>query len=343
MRLLQTPWLRIAAPALLAVPYLLYALATGEFEWRYALALLHYAGLVFEWGCLNRLPRCRGYSGRTWLCCWCCALTLELGLLSGAWPHPGMGSLPKLYLCDIALYLYLVVRGVEGVGYCFTPKRKRLRHRGTRVALLHSVCHRIGICAALHKFSSTGASAAQIAAGVLVTFLLTAVPEELFFRGLLQNLLEPHLGRLRALAVASVLFGLSHFHKGRGFQLALCSDGRRRRSLLRTRLASPAAIAGFQHHAHHGGCGVVTVVQVEAAKASIYSLDRPGYYLELKVKGSDRRASTVWAGAGTIRTCSDVRHRDSYSLQSQQRSYLTLQDLAWIGALAREDHEHGIT
>ena len=60
-------------------------------------------------------------------------------------------------------------------------------------------------------------SAAHIVAGVLVTFLLTAVPEEFFFRGLLQNLLEPHLGRLRALAAASMLFGLSHFHKDAAF------------------------------------------------------------------------------------------------------------------------------
>ena len=49
------------------------------------------------------------------------ALALELRLFSGAWPHPGLGSLPKLYLCDVELYLYLVVRDVEGAGYSFAP------------------------------------------------------------------------------------------------------------------------------------------------------------------------------------------------------------------------------
>jgi hypothetical protein len=48
------------------------------------------------------------------------------------------------------------------------------------------------------------------------TFIFVALPEELFFRGLVQNLLERHIGRVRALALASVLFGLSHFNKTAG-------------------------------------------------------------------------------------------------------------------------------
>jgi membrane protease YdiL (CAAX protease family) len=50
-----------------------------------------------------------------------------------------------------------------------------------------------------------------------VTFLLVAIPEEIFFRGVLQNLLESRFGRGRALALASVLFGLGHFNKGATF------------------------------------------------------------------------------------------------------------------------------
>ncbi len=44
-------------------------------------------------------------------------------------------------------------------------------------------------------------------------FIFVAVPEELFFRVWLQNLLERRAGRKSALAIASVLFGLSHFNK----------------------------------------------------------------------------------------------------------------------------------
>ncbi|HKO18527.1 MAG TPA: CPBP family intramembrane glutamic endopeptidase, partial [Acidobacteriaceae bacterium] len=45
------------------------------------------------------------------------------------------------------------------------------------------------------------------------TFVFIAIPEELFFRGWLQNLLERRLGRWQSLLMTSVLFGLSHFNK----------------------------------------------------------------------------------------------------------------------------------
>jgi membrane protease YdiL (CAAX protease family) len=39
------------------------------------------------------------------------------------------------------------------------------------------------------------------------------VPEELFFRGWLQNLLEKRVGRYAALVLTACLFGLAHFNK----------------------------------------------------------------------------------------------------------------------------------
>jgi uncharacterized protein len=44
-------------------------------------------------------------------------------------------------------------------------------------------------------------------------FIFVAVPEELFFRAWVQNLLERRLGRGTALVITAVLFGLSHFNK----------------------------------------------------------------------------------------------------------------------------------
>jgi CAAX protease family protein len=44
-------------------------------------------------------------------------------------------------------------------------------------------------------------------------FVFVAVPEELFFRAWVQNLLERRVGRRAALVISSVLFGLSHFNK----------------------------------------------------------------------------------------------------------------------------------
>lgn len=47
----------------------------------------------------------------------------------------------------------------------------------------------------------------------IFTFFFIAVPEELFFRGWVQNLLEKRLGRYAALGIAACLFGLAHFNK----------------------------------------------------------------------------------------------------------------------------------
>jgi membrane protease YdiL (CAAX protease family) len=47
----------------------------------------------------------------------------------------------------------------------------------------------------------------------MFTFFFIAVPEELFFRGWLQNLLERRMGRTAALLVTAILFGLAHFNK----------------------------------------------------------------------------------------------------------------------------------
>jgi membrane protease YdiL (CAAX protease family) len=44
-----------------------------------------------------------------------------------------------------------------------------------------------------------------------------ALPEELFFRGLLQNLLETRLPRRYALVLAAAIFGLSHYIHGAVF------------------------------------------------------------------------------------------------------------------------------
>ncbi len=206
---------RVAASALLVLPYLVYALPTGEFQWRFGIALA--LTPVALSGLLELAPKAQRLLWQDAVVLFALALILELRLFNGAWPHPGLGSLPKLYLCDVALYLYLVVRGLEGVGYSFVPNVNAFAI-GAREWLLF-MPFAFGLGFALHFISlhPRAHSAAHIAAEMLVTFLLTAVPEELFYRGLLQNLLEPHLGRLRALAVASLLFGLSHFHKGASF------------------------------------------------------------------------------------------------------------------------------
>jgi membrane protease YdiL (CAAX protease family) len=139
---------------------------------------------------------------------------VEYHWFSPAFPHGGLAAMPKLLLLDAGLYAYLVVRQLDGIGFDF---RLRLRDVGAGMReWLFFAPVAIGLGLALHfiVFHRWLPPGGRAAAAWLVTFFFVAVPEELFFRGLLQNLLETRLGRTVALLMASPIFGLSHYNKG---------------------------------------------------------------------------------------------------------------------------------
>ena len=133
-----------------------------------------------------------------------------------AWPLPRFTFIPKLFLADTALYLYLVIRRLEGIGCSLAPTGSAALV-GLREWLFY-------FPSALGLGEATGFihfHAARpwgtVFSAVVVTFLLIALPEELFFRGILQNLLETRVGKHLALVIAAVTFGLSHYNHGASF------------------------------------------------------------------------------------------------------------------------------
>jgi uncharacterized protein len=140
-------------------------------------------------------------------------LPVEFGLLNGAFPHSGLSALPKLLLVDAALYSYLVVRRLEGVGYDFRIRGRDLAV-GARECLFYTpIVVPLGLLLHFLHPHARWPSPAQPLGALLITFFFVAIPEELFFRGVLQNLLESRIGYGRSLLIASVFFGLSHFNK----------------------------------------------------------------------------------------------------------------------------------
>lgn len=212
---LDSPIKRVLAPAALAIPYAIFAVPRGEFHWTCAVGL---AALPVALSALLEYSRLeQKFSWQDFVALFGIALMLELRVFSGAWPYNGLGSLPKLYLADVALYLYLIVRPLDGVGYSFIPQSIDFKI-GLREWLFF-LPFALGLGFATHFiwFVPRHPSIGHIAGALLVTFLLTAIPEELFFRGILQNLFTPRMGQIKALILSSCLFGLSHFHKGATF------------------------------------------------------------------------------------------------------------------------------
>ena len=213
---LHTRWARVLAPGLLASSYLVFSLPRGEFQWRYCAALAGIpilVALLLEFG-THEEPGAR--ATLQWpdlLALALLGVPIVMRWLHGAYPHPAMSALPKLLLTDAALYGFLVVRNLEGVGYDFRPHGRDLAI-GLR-ELLFFAPFGIGGGFLLHfiGFHRVAPTFWEFCAGWIATFILIAIPEELFFRGILLNLLERRLGPRAALLVSAVVFGFSHFNK----------------------------------------------------------------------------------------------------------------------------------
>jgi membrane protease YdiL (CAAX protease family) len=124
-------------------------------------------------------------------------------------PAPGGYDASRLVGLVAGLYFFLVARPLEGVGY-----RWALAKRDVVIAVLvfgayAAIAIPIGFATHFITWNPRAATPALILQPIVV-YLVTAVPEEFLFRGLIQNLLSRWLGVPLGLAIGSVIFGLSH-------------------------------------------------------------------------------------------------------------------------------------
>ena len=204
--------LRAFLPALLVIPYLIFSLPRGEFRWSYGLLL---PGITVGLACLFEFvgPKTAAIAWQDVIALCLVGFPVEFRLLPGAFPHSGLSAFSKFLLLDAALYAYLVVRRLNGVGYDFSPRRRDFAVGVRNWALYACIALPLGFLLHFISFYRRVPSAGTVTSALLVSFFFVAIPEELFFRGLLQNMLEARYGARRALVVASIIFGLSHFNK----------------------------------------------------------------------------------------------------------------------------------
>jgi len=205
--------LRLALPAILVIPWLIVALGSHVFVVRWFLFYLFAPVLIAGLEALAaRLdPDQRGHL-IDFLVLIPLGLAVDLRWLEPAWPHK-LAALGKLTLLDAGLYAFLAVRCLSGVGY---DLRLRARDWGIglrEVAFYIPIAIPLGLALGfLHIHYRIDRSWLIVPAWIL-TFVGIALPEEIFFRGWMQNLLERRIGRLAALLVTACLFGLAHFNK----------------------------------------------------------------------------------------------------------------------------------
>lgn len=201
---------RIIAPCVLFIPYVILA---SPFLWRwlpvYALMPVVMAWLMERAAAVD--PEQRG-NWRDALILLGLGLAVDLRWFDPAWPA-GWRGLGNLLLVDAGLYAFLGVRRLSGTGFDF---HMRLSDWKTGLRELVFFAPAVIILGVTLGFIHPHRNVPGVGTAIWIwakIFIFVAIPEELFFRAWVQNLLERRIGRYRALLVAAILFGLSHFNK----------------------------------------------------------------------------------------------------------------------------------
>ena len=206
-------WVRIALPALFVLPYLLVSISQSIFRWHW-FALYAALPAITAWllgKAATADPERRG-NWRDAVVLLTLGLAVDLRWFDAAWPS-GLQALGKLLLVDIGLYGFLGMRQLSGSGFDFHLRWSDWKIGFRELLFFTPLVLTLGLAIGFIHPHAKLPLAGMAVLRWLGIFLFIAVPEELFFRAWVQNLLERRVGRRAALVIASAIFGLSHFNK----------------------------------------------------------------------------------------------------------------------------------
>jgi hypothetical protein len=216
-RAVESVWTAATVPLLLLIPYLVYAMGTRSFTFLGAGKLLAYVLVPTLVLLPDRLHRPAQIGWRDAVAMLALAVPVAANWLTGIWTWPfDLYFFRPLFCVCVGVYAFAVVRNLEGVGYRLLWRRQDV---ADGVANFLAFCvFGIPLGLLLHfihpHFSS--ASFGQIPLQFFAIYFTIAVPEELLFRGILQNLLSHSIRRgphgVYGLLIASLIFGASHLH-----------------------------------------------------------------------------------------------------------------------------------
>jgi len=203
---------RTASPALCALPYVLLSCSQQMFSWKwcalYAALPVAIAWLLGQAAIAD--PEQRG-NWRDAIILLTLGLAVDLRWFERAWPS-GLTGLGKLLLIDAALYGFVAIRRLRGTGFDFHLHWSDWKTGLRELAFFTPLVLGLGLALGFLNPHGNAPRFSMIPTWIYI-FIFIAVPEELYFRAWVQNLLERRVGRRAALAITAVLFGLSHFNK----------------------------------------------------------------------------------------------------------------------------------
>jgi membrane protease YdiL (CAAX protease family) len=214
-RALDRAWKRMAGVVLLLLPWLIFVLPRGAFGWSMCLGLL--GMLLSIAGTLEFARGSDAPNGFDWASLVLLAFAVELPFFRDAWPVAGLSGISKLVFVDAGLFGFLVVRPIGGIGFTFRARMADLAIGLREFLFFAVVALPLGFVLTFLHFHPAGFPVGQLSSAWIFTLFFVALPEEIFFRGLLLNLLERRWGTRWALIASALVFGLAHFPKRAAF------------------------------------------------------------------------------------------------------------------------------
>lgn len=204
-------WLKVGGGV--AGLFAVAGLGTGKFD-PYMTAIFA-LGVFGALGALREVPR--GTPGLTWtdaavwLLIW---IPFDLRWNKDLGPAGFTYPWWSIALSVVAVIGWGTVRDLPGFGYRLVPNRRDLGIAGIALLAFGTIAIAVGLAIGFLHFPPTkSADVWEVAGGFVGLFFTVAIPEELFFRAILQRGLEARLKRPgAALVLASLAFGLMHWN-----------------------------------------------------------------------------------------------------------------------------------
>jgi CAAX protease family protein len=207
----------LGLPFLLLGPYLILAFGTGTFSLRGAGKLAAYIAVPVLFLFPDRLHRADRAGWRDYAAMLALAIPVGAHWLTGIWMWPeDLYFFRPIYSVCVGGYAFMVIRNLEGVGYKLTLTWKYAWEALVNFTAFALIAVPLGIALGFLHPHTGMVSPWSVAFQFFGIYLSVAIPEELLFRGILQNFLvrsfRSQRRELYGLLIASVIFGAAHLH-----------------------------------------------------------------------------------------------------------------------------------
>jgi len=198
--------------AVFVLPYLLYAAGTNDFRWIALAKLLMMTCLPFSLYVLMPVKRPLRMNWQDVVVFLWLVLPMFFRRIDQIWNVPvNLDFMARLFIGSVAAWAFIFWRGLEGVGYEFCITWATIRAGLTNLRGIALIALPLSLGLKFSAWNPRWRGPMTLIFDFVTIFIFIAVPEELFFRGVMQNLFEKAWNsRYGAQTVASILFGFFH-------------------------------------------------------------------------------------------------------------------------------------